>query len=297
MTRVSGRIGIPAAAVLLLATSLALPSGATTLPPLTGVRSVTGGGAGSCALLTSGKVDCWGLGQFGQLGNGKFYTTGEKGSSVSVAVEGMGGTGTLGGVASVTGADYRCVLSPPTRWTAGATVEVASRCLSKGWADLARSMAWPASTTLAAPSVPSSPPAGWTAGDLAPRANSAMGRLTRTPRYRWRLKGWAEPARSGAWPASTATASVACARFSPPAGWTAGGLVPPASSATGRCTETARTVPPSRWRSRGLADRARSLAWPASPRGLRRERRLRHLCPPHLRQGGLLGGWLQRRSR
>ncbi len=65
---------------------------------LGGVASLTGEGGGYCALLISGKVDCWGEDLYGELGNGKFYTTGNEGSAVPVAVKGVGGTGTLGGV-------------------------------------------------------------------------------------------------------------------------------------------------------------------------------------------------------
>ena len=54
-----------------------------------------------CALLSSGGVDCWGYGYFGQLGNGVEYTTGNKGSDVPVAVLAVGGSGTLGGVVSL----------------------------------------------------------------------------------------------------------------------------------------------------------------------------------------------------
>ena len=93
------------AVFLLLSTGLGLPAGATTLPPLTGVRSVTTGYANSCALLTSGNVDCWGYGSFGELGNGRFYTSGNDGSAVPVGVKGVGGTGRLGGVASLISGD------------------------------------------------------------------------------------------------------------------------------------------------------------------------------------------------
>ncbi len=73
---------------------------------LTGVASLApfnefGGSANYCALLRSGGVDCWGFGLFGQLGDGKFYTTGNERSDVPVAVKGVGGTGTLTGVASM----------------------------------------------------------------------------------------------------------------------------------------------------------------------------------------------------
>jgi hypothetical protein len=54
-----------------------------------------------CALSSSGHVDCWGWGPYGQLGNGVYYTTGSEGSDVPVAVEGVAGSGTLGGVASI----------------------------------------------------------------------------------------------------------------------------------------------------------------------------------------------------
>jgi alpha-tubulin suppressor-like RCC1 family protein len=73
---------------------------------LTGVASIApyhgfGGSAGYCALLKSGRVDCWGFGPYGQLGDGRFYTTGAEGSDVPVAVKGTGGKGTLTGVASL----------------------------------------------------------------------------------------------------------------------------------------------------------------------------------------------------
>ena len=70
---------------------------------LSGVSSLNSyddfdGDAGYCALLTSGGVDCWGFGLWGQLGDGVFHTTGSEGSDVPVAVVGVGGSGTLSGV-------------------------------------------------------------------------------------------------------------------------------------------------------------------------------------------------------
>ena len=74
---------------------------------LTGVTSVTGDKSGSsCAIVASGGVDCWGYGYNGQLGNGVFYTTSPNGSATPVQVEGVGGTGTLTGVTSLTSDGY-----------------------------------------------------------------------------------------------------------------------------------------------------------------------------------------------
>ena len=70
---------------------------------LTGVTSLVSEYYGYCAQLTSGGVDCWGSGYYGQLGNGIFYTTGNGGSATPVEVEGVGGTGTLTGVTSLVG--------------------------------------------------------------------------------------------------------------------------------------------------------------------------------------------------
>jgi alpha-tubulin suppressor-like RCC1 family protein len=68
---------------------------------LTGVASLAsdssgGGSDGYCAVLTSGAVDCWGDNSSGDLGNGT-----NVGSHVPVAVEGLGRTGTLAGVANL----------------------------------------------------------------------------------------------------------------------------------------------------------------------------------------------------
>jgi alpha-tubulin suppressor-like RCC1 family protein len=81
------------------------PSCATTSGSLTGTDEVTSDGEGDCALLSSGGVDCWGYGASGQLGTGKFFATGNKGSSVPLAVEGVGGEGALTGVVGLTGDD------------------------------------------------------------------------------------------------------------------------------------------------------------------------------------------------
>ncbi len=71
---------------------------------LSDVASLIGRPDGSyCAVLTSANVYCWGDGYSGQLGNGTFYTSGNEGSAVPVAVKGMGGTGTLTDVSSLGG--------------------------------------------------------------------------------------------------------------------------------------------------------------------------------------------------
>ena len=41
---------------------------------------------GFCALLSTREVDCWGDGQYGQLGNGSFYTASPYGSAAPVVV-------------------------------------------------------------------------------------------------------------------------------------------------------------------------------------------------------------------
>jgi alpha-tubulin suppressor-like RCC1 family protein len=70
---------------------------------LTGVKSLFSDSTGYCALLSSGGVDCWGDGEYGELGNGTFYTSSPYGSATPVDVEGVGGTGTLTGVTSLVG--------------------------------------------------------------------------------------------------------------------------------------------------------------------------------------------------
>ena len=58
-----------------------------------------------CVVLTSGGVDCWGWEFWGQLGNGVDLTLTQS-SNVPVAVEGVGGVGTLTGVASLDSQGY-----------------------------------------------------------------------------------------------------------------------------------------------------------------------------------------------
>ena len=81
---------------------------------LTGVVALATDVESSCALLASGGVDCWGIGYFGELGDGTFYTTGNEGSATPVQVEGVGGNGTLSGVVALTAGGYEsyCALLP-----------------------------------------------------------------------------------------------------------------------------------------------------------------------------------------
>ncbi len=66
---------------------------------ITGVTQLVSDELGSyCALLNSGAVDCWGQNDFGELGNGSNTT-----SDTPVAVNGVGGTGTLTGIQSLAG--------------------------------------------------------------------------------------------------------------------------------------------------------------------------------------------------
>ncbi len=68
---------------------------------LSGVVGLTTDDLGFCGLLASGGVDCWGDGQYGQLGNGQFYPTSYYGSNTPVEVEGVGGNGVLADVTSL----------------------------------------------------------------------------------------------------------------------------------------------------------------------------------------------------
>src|SRR5262249_9817977 len=64
---------------------------------LSGVASLSAGTRSFCAVLTAGGVDCWGDQGNGQLGNGQVTGT----TAVPTSVEGVGGSGSLGGVGSV----------------------------------------------------------------------------------------------------------------------------------------------------------------------------------------------------
>jgi hypothetical protein len=62
--------------------------GANGAGTLTGAANVFGMGnaAGYCALLTSSDLDCWGAGSSGELGDGAFYQSGNKGIATPVSV-------------------------------------------------------------------------------------------------------------------------------------------------------------------------------------------------------------------
>ena len=70
-------------------------AGVTTLAPDSSYQG------GFCALLSSGGVNCWGYNFNGELGNGSFTQTGCQCSATPTAVVGVGGAGTLSGVANV----------------------------------------------------------------------------------------------------------------------------------------------------------------------------------------------------
>ncbi|HLK18354.1 MAG TPA: hypothetical protein VKT81_05330 [Bryobacteraceae bacterium] len=65
--------------------------------PLGGIASIAAGYANACAITTAGAPDCWGENQDGELGNAKNTF-----SDIPVQVLNIGGTGPLGGIASIT---------------------------------------------------------------------------------------------------------------------------------------------------------------------------------------------------
>jgi alpha-tubulin suppressor-like RCC1 family protein len=74
---------------------------------LSGIASIGVGYWHTCAVTTTGAVDCWGLNDYGELGNNS--TTD---SDVPVQVEGVGGSGLLSGIASIAaGWRHTCALS------------------------------------------------------------------------------------------------------------------------------------------------------------------------------------------
>ncbi len=109
---------------------------------LTGVTDVTSDmGDSYCALMNSGGADCWGYGNKGQLGDGAFYTTGNEGSATPVAVQGVGGTGTITAVKNLVGdaekSGYCAVLTSSAIdcWGYGAQGELGNGSFSPGDSD------------------------------------------------------------------------------------------------------------------------------------------------------------------
>ena len=77
---------------------------------LTGIVQITTGGGHSCALKTDGGVLCWGINQFGQLGNNVSGTSNNK--DHPVAVKSVDGASNLGGITYiVAGTEFTCALS------------------------------------------------------------------------------------------------------------------------------------------------------------------------------------------
>jgi alpha-tubulin suppressor-like RCC1 family protein len=103
---VIGVIHSPQRSTSLRATGLASDSGTTSTQPgaistTTSAHSqVSTAGAGYCALLPSGGVDCWGQDNVGQLGDGQILPFG---AATAAPVVGTNGTGMLSGVASLVG--------------------------------------------------------------------------------------------------------------------------------------------------------------------------------------------------
>ena len=74
---------------------------------LSGVANISAGERHACAVTSGGNVFCWGMGVSGQLGAN---STSEE--STPVEVVGIGGTGFLGGIVSVSGGfEHSCALS------------------------------------------------------------------------------------------------------------------------------------------------------------------------------------------
>jgi alpha-tubulin suppressor-like RCC1 family protein len=92
--------------------------GAAGTGTLSGVKSLVSDREGYCALLSSGGLDCWGS----DVKGGVAGVT-NNGSDIPVAVEGVGGSGTLNGVASVSaGAGTYCAVltsGGPVCWGQG----------------------------------------------------------------------------------------------------------------------------------------------------------------------------------
>ena len=74
-----------------------LVHGAGNVGVLGGVKAIDAGGSHSCAMLTGGSVDCWGLNGSGQLGNNTLVS-----AKTPVAVHGAGNVGFLSGAIAIT---------------------------------------------------------------------------------------------------------------------------------------------------------------------------------------------------
>jgi alpha-tubulin suppressor-like RCC1 family protein len=68
---------------------------------LGGVTAVVAGRDHNLALLSDGTVVAWGFGEYGQLGDGTFYTANPYGSLTPVQVKGIGGSGVLMNVVAI----------------------------------------------------------------------------------------------------------------------------------------------------------------------------------------------------
>src|SRR5205807_1131936 len=68
---------------------------------LTAVVAIAAGRNHNLALLADGTIVAWGFGQYGQLGDGTFYTGNPFGSLTPVQVKGIGGSGLLTGVVAI----------------------------------------------------------------------------------------------------------------------------------------------------------------------------------------------------
>ncbi len=85
---------------------------------LSGVKAIAAGDQTSCALVSGGGVDCWGLNQSGELGDGTFSGP-ETCTAIStpcsrtpVEVKGVGGSGALSGIEAIAaGGGQTCALT------------------------------------------------------------------------------------------------------------------------------------------------------------------------------------------
>jgi alpha-tubulin suppressor-like RCC1 family protein len=84
---------------------------------LSGVKAIAVGDGPTCALMSASGVDCWGLNDFGQLGDGSFSgpetctAISRPCSRTPAVVKGVGGSGTLSGVAAIAAeGEYTCAL-------------------------------------------------------------------------------------------------------------------------------------------------------------------------------------------